>query len=808
MLSISSAKTAGGAASYFSDHLTTENAANPHEDYYTTSPGRWIGSGAAALSLHDEVSKDDFARILLALDENHNSLLYKQKPNAQRRAGWDLTFSAPKSVSAIFASADSDLQQQVQQAHDHAVEQAMQYLQENGGIAARRGKGGEILENAKLVAAVFSHATSREQDPQLHSHAFVMNLAQRSDDSWGGIQSREIFKRKMETGAFYRVALAEQLKNLGFKIEQDNRSFKVAQVPEKLVKSWSKRRTQVLDKMNEKGGASAKSAEAAALETRKAKDEIEPEALKKRWQQEAREHDFTVDKINEIRQLEQPAREMPSPENLWQELTQRRSTLNQHQLKAAIFEKAAGVLSTNGAKDYYKQLLKDENTIILTDENNHLRFTSKEMFELEQSIIEQSKQRQSENHQVSNKAMKAARAEASGLSGEQKAMLKHITDNTGIAVVEGMAGTGKSYALKAARAAWEADDKTVIGAALSGKAAAGLEESANIKSQTLHSLLAELEENKKQIDKQTVIVIDEAGMVGSRQLKKLLDQAEQAQAKVVLVGDSKQLQPIDAGGAFRGLSDELGAASLTQIRRQKEDWARQAVTLFSAGEAGLALEMYKERDLLRSAAIRVDTIKTLIDDWQQYISKDRDNIKQALILAATKADVYQLNQAARKAQRDQLGNESITVNNREFRENDRLLFTRNNKNLDVKNGDMATVTAISDNQITVRTDDDRIITIDTESYDHLDYGYAVTTHKAQGATVQKAFVLASEMSGREWSYVAASRAKEETIIYADNETLNDLEITMSRSDQKDFSQDYLSVQPQPEQQRRAAGWER
>ena len=807
MLSISAAKTAGGATSYFSDHLTTENAANPHEDYYTSgSPGRWMGSGAEALGLHSEVTKEDFARALLALDEDGESLLYKQKPNSKRRAGWDLTFSAPKSVSAIWATADSDLQHQIQQAHEEAVTAAMQYLQESGGITARRGKGGEILENAKLVAAVFQHGTSREQDPQLHSHVFTMNLAKREDGTWGGIQSLEIFKRKIEIGTFYRVALAEKLKELGFSIEQDNRSFKVAQVPESLTKTWSKRRAQVLDKMQEKGGQSAKSAEKAALDTRQAKQSVDQQTLKNRWQQEAAEHDFTAEKINEIRQLEQPKREMPTVENLWLELTQQRSTLNQHQLKAAVFEAAQGVLSTDEAKDYYKQLLKDENTIILTDENDNLRFTSKEMYELEQSIIEQSKQRQNENHQVSDKAQQAAQKAAPGLSDEQQAMLNHITSKEGVAVVEGMAGTGKSYALNATRAAYEADNKKVIGAALSGKAAAGLEESAGIKSQTLHSLLTELEENKQSLDHQTVIVVDEAGMVGSRQLKKLLDHAEQAQAKVVLVGDSKQLQPIDAGGAFRGLSENLGAASLKQIRRQKDDWARQAVTLFSAGEAGLALEMFKERDLLRTAASRDDTIKNLVNDWQQYIKQDKDNIKQALILAATRADVYQLNQAAREAQQDKLGNESITVNNREFRENDRLLFTRNNKNLDIKNGDLVTVTAIHDNQITVKTDDNRIITIDTEQYDHLDHGYAVTTHKSQGTTVQKAFVLASEMSGREWSYVAASRAKEETVIYADGETLNDLEITMSRSDSKDFSQDYQPVQP--EQQRQQAGWER
>ncbi len=800
MLSISHAKTAVGAASYFSDHLTTENATNPHEDYYTTGqPGQWIGSGAEALSLHSEVAKEDFARALLALDENGESLLYKQKPNSERRAGWDLTFSAPKSVSAVWAVGEQNLQQQIQQAHDHAVQQAMEYLQAEGCIAARRGKGGQNLENAKLVAAVFQHGTSREQDPQLHNHVFVMNLAQRQDGTWGAIQSKEFFKRKIEVGTFYRVALAEKLVEMGFTIERDKKSFNIVGVPESLVKQWSKRRVQVLEKMAEHSGTSAKLAEKATLTTRQAKQKIEQGVLQARWQQEATKHEFTPEKINEIRKLKAEPRTMPDSEQLWQEITQNRSTVSKTQLKTAIYESAQGVLSTDEAQRYYIDLLKHEHTIILTDKKDNLRFTSRAMWELEKSIIDQSQRRQDENHQVSEKSLQAAHDAAPNLSDEQQKMMKHITGREGVTVVEGMAGTGKSYALNAARVAFEADGKKVIGAALAGKAAAGLQESAGIESQTLHSLLAELDKGKKQLDANTVLVIDEAGMIGSRQIKRLLDYAKQAQTKIVLVGDSKQLQPIDAGASFRGLSCELGATSLINIRRQQEDWARQAVTLFSVGEAGLALKMYKERDLLKSGKTHDDTIKTLIHDWKQYTEQHPENLQHALILAATKLDVHQINQAARAARADQLGDEAITVNNREFRENDRILFTRNNKKMGLQNGDLGIVESINteQKQITVRMDTGKgkLITIDTEQYDHFDHGYAVTTHKSQGTTVNHAFVMAHEgLSGREWSYVAASRAREKTIIYADFETLAELDITMSRADAKDFSQDYPAIQ--------------
>jgi conjugative relaxase-like TrwC/TraI family protein len=578
MLSISSAKHAVSAVSYFSDHLVEENAANPHEDYYVShgEAGQWLGSGAEALGFSGEVSAEDFGRALLAIDENGEPLVQNANdPN--RRAGWDLTFSSPKSVSTLWAAGDNELSDAIKQAHSQVVERAMLYLQEDNGIISRRGKGGKELENSKLIAARFDHGTSREQDPQLHSHVFVMNLAQRADGSFGTIQSAEFFKRKMAAGAVYRAELAAKLQEMGFSIERDKKSFKVAGVSEDLQKHWSKRRAQVLSELENSASSNAKSAERAALKTRSAKEEVDREELVDRWHAEAAEYGLTQEAITELQQEQVQKLEMPDFKTLWNELTEQASTLSDNQLKARVLEASQAVLNADEALDFVQNVIHSEETITLRDAAGNKRYTSREMYELESALIENAKKRQNEQHAISKSNIDIALSKVPTISDEQREMVEHVLGDEGISLVEGRAGTGKSFSLGVARDAWQMEGKNVIGAALAGKAAAGLEEGAVIKSQTLHSLLFELNEDelgnppKRTLTANDVIVIDEAGMVGSRMMSELLSKAEAAGSKVVLVGDSGQLQPVDAGGAFRGLSKELGAAELKDIRRQKRN---------------------------------------------------------------------------------------------------------------------------------------------------------------------------------------------------------------------------------------------
>lgn len=804
MLSISNVKTAGGAVSYFADHLVTEgvtNNANATEDYYAhDEPGQWLGGGADKLGLRGQVDAKDFARMLLAVDQNDQPIVIGGGV-ADRRAGWDLTFSAPKSVSVLWAVADEQTHDAIEQAHVLAVETAMAWLESSGGIAARRGKGGAELESAALVAARFDHGTSREQDPQIHSHCFVMNLAQRQDGSWGAIQSKEFFSRKMAAGALYRSALADQLQQIGFGIERDKKSFAVIGVPDQLQQEWSTRRGQVLAEMAAHGGRTAKSAEAAALNSRRGKEEIEQHLLLDRWKQQAAEHDFSAQTVSDLqRQKHHRPEPMPTTSELWRELTQQASTISERQLEAAIFEKSQGVLSPLAAQQFLNDFVRDSETVILRDATGNRRFTSREMLELEQSIISNAQQRQNENSAIAETHVTEALAAVPSISDEQREMVEHITGNGGVMVVEGMAGTGKSFALGVARQAWESAGKNIIGSALSGKAAEGLESGSGIQSQTLHSLLYELnpdpvtgQQAKRSLTARDVIVLDEAGMVGSRQMAELLGLAEQAGAKVVLVGDSRQLQPIDAGGAFRGLSKNLGAARLTDIRRQKAVWHREAVTALSEGDAGRALTAFADHGLLQTGGDRQATISKMVATWRQDLIQNHDNDSSSLMLAGTRADVAAINRAARAAIADQLTGETTTINGHKFQSGDRILFTKNSKRIGVKNGTLGTVLhSLDGGKMAVLLDDvGRTVIVDGEQYDSVQHGYAVTVHKSQGATVDRAYVLAHEsMSGQEWSYVAASRSRDETTIFADSELISELDLTMARSQAQDLTTDY------------------
>lgn len=811
MLSISNAKHASGAISYFSDHLVQDNAVNATEDYYTAhgEPGQWIGRGAEALGLTGEVQAEDFARTLLAVDKDGKSMVTNGN-DPDRRAGWDLTFSAPKSVSTLWAAGDDELRDAIAKAQSDAVDKAMSYLENDGGVSGRRGKGGLELEASKMIASKFNHGTSREQDPQLHTHTFVMNLAQRADGTWGAIQSFEIMKRKMATGAIYRAELAHQMQQLGFNIEQKPKGlFEVTDISEDLQKKWSKRRDQVVAGMKENGGKSAKSAEAAALSTRSKKEEVSQDDLVERWKEEAAEHGLTDEAIKQLQQQEHVEIKMQSTEEIWLELTQQSSTLSEYQLTAKIFEKSAGALSADEAQAFLRDIIKSEETITLRDHSGNKRYTSREMYQLEQSIVIDASTRQNESHALDRMIVDNALSKVPTISDEQRNMIEHVTGDEGVSIVEGMAGTGKSFALAVANDAWTTAGYNVVGAALSGKAAEGLQEGADIKSQTLHSLLFELSRDpitnkpaKRQLTNKDILIIDEAGMVGSRQMSQLLEKANEAGAKVVLVGDSKQLQPVDAGGSFRGLSKQLGAAELIDIRRQRQDWAKQAVTDFASGDAGKALAAFDERGLLQSGATHEETIEKMVSKWlDDANNKSGGDLSSSLMLAGTRADVAHLNQAARAALDETLTGDPVYINNAYFQINDRVLFTKNDKNLDVKNGSLATVvfTDLESNTITVKLDGDnqKLVVIDPNNYESVQHGYAVTTHKAQGVTVDRAYVLANEyMSGQEWSYVAASRSRDDTTIFATQSLMSELEQTMSKSQAKDLATDYVVEQKQ------------
>jgi Ti-type conjugative transfer relaxase TraA len=510
-----------------------------------------------------------------------------------------------------------------------------------------------------------------------------------------------------------------------------------------------------------------------AIHTRDKKDVIPRSELFQQWQSEAQAHEFSFETLKSAELSEVPERK--TDEQILYELTERQSTFKPQALHAAIAVNEAGNLDAAGVQEKAEKLMESREIVQLRNpRTGEMRLTTHEMLQLEKQMVEQAEaMNNTTTHEVTADSISAA-IESRTLSAEQENALRHMTGSNQISALVGIAGAGKSYTLGAAREAWESSGYKTIGAALSGKAAQGLQESAEIKSDTIHATLKNLESGELKLDEKTVLIVDEAGMVGSRQTAKLIQHAQESGAKLVLVGDHKQLQPIDAGGAFKAIQNKIGAAEMVENRRQKEQWASNAANDIRNGSALKALYEYQKHGKLQMCSDTQEASQSLVKTWNQNIN-DVSDIKDNLILASTKKEVAQLNSLARESMENKglLGASThiqTTAGKLEISEGDRILFNRNNKYLGVKNGTLGHVERISSTQILIKTDDGNTVNLYGSDYEHVSHGYAVTTHKSQGVTVQNSFILNSgSMASSELSYVQMSRHKNEAHLFIDRQ---------------------------------------
>jgi len=389
------------------------------------------------------------------------------------------------------------------------------------------------------------------------------------------------------------------------------------------------------------------------------------------------------------------------------------------------------------------------------------RFTTREMIEAEQRLHRAAElMAEKQLHEVSDRDRQAAlaRAEQRGLvlSGEQAEALAQVTDGRDLGIVVGYAGTGKSAMLGVAREAWEAAGYEVRGVALSGIAAENLESGSGIASRTIASMEHGWQNGRDLLTSRDVLVIDEAGMVGTRQLERVLSHAQEAGAKVVLVGDPQQLQAIEAGAAFRSLHERHGGVEIHEVRRQREDWQRDATRDLASGRTRDAILAYDSHGMVHSAETREQARDDLIERWDRDRQASPDASR--IILTHTNAEVRELNEAARDRMREagDLGEDvRVTVERgeRSFAAGDRVMFLQNERGLGVKNGTLGTIEQVSERSMSVRTDDGRSVSFDLKDYDRIDHGYAATIHKAQGMTVDRTHVLATPGMDAHGSYV-------------------------------------------------------
>lgn len=433
---------------------------------------------------------------------------------------------------------------------------------------------------------------------------------------------------------------------------------------------------------------------------------------------------------------------------------------------AGMFQRAmAAVLQS-------RELLRiDRDAIDLaTGERIRARYTTHGLIRLEAEMARRSMWlSERDSHGVKDVIREAILVGHHRLSPEQKTAIEHVTNSAWIAAVVGRAGAGKTTMMKAAREVWEAAGYQVVGGALAGKAAEGLEKEAGIESRTLASWELRWREGSNTLDGRSVFVLDEAGMVSSKQMTTFLEAVVRAGAKLVLIGDPDQLQPIEAGAAFRAIVNRVGYAELETVYRQREEWMRIASLNLARGRVAEAIDAYQTKGRVIDQKTKTMAIRALVADW----NTEYDPAKTTLILAHLRRDVRLLNELARSAlvSRGLVGEGFVfqTADNaRKFDIGDQIVFLKNDSALGVKNGMIARVVEAAPERIAAMVgegDQLRRVVIEQKTYNSIDHGYATTIHKSQGATVDNVKVLASLSLDRHLTYVAMTRHREDVALY-------------------------------------------
>jgi conjugative relaxase-like TrwC/TraI family protein len=794
------AKLSVGREAYYTRELATD-----HETYLSghgESPGRWYGAGATSLGLEGEASVAGFQAMFEGRDPRTGELL--GRPHGRNAVpAFDVVLRPTKSVSILYGLGDPATGRAVLAAHHAGLAEAVGYLDEH--LGARRGHGGvQHVSGQGVLAVGFDHRTSREGDPLVHTHLVVANRVQGPDGRWSALDGRDLYRHRLAADAIYRASYQRELvRTLGVEWTSADRhgNRELQGIPEELVRSFSKRAGQIdaeLDRLVADGAErTPRLVKWAVQATRKAKESEAPDTLYGRWRAEAAERGHDPDTL--IREVtgRTPDRDLDrtvsaevtgrlfdrlaGPDGL----TEHASTFARQDVLVAVGAGLAGAGRTEleGLADRF--LAERAVSVVADRALEERRWSTPELLAVEQRLVESATGRTAEQTaRVSHEAVREAVAAHPTAGADQQAMVRDVCQGgAGVAVVVGRAGTGKTFALGIARHAWQLDGYRILATAPTGIATMSLQGEGFEDVATCDRLLGDLDCGREQLDPRTVLVVDEAGMVSSRKLGRLLEHADQAQTKVVLVGDDRQLAAIDAGGGFRALRLRLGASELTENRRQHQAWEREALDLVRSGLVEEAVAAYQAHDRVVAADSKpAATLALLQDWWVAWQQAERDPAHEVVVLAARRAEVDRLNSACQEllAARGRLGGERLQVEDRQLAVGDRVVCGHNAiGELGVANGSRGTITALDPHArtLTLRLDsnDARTVILPRAYLDgrgrgernrRVDLAYATTGHRAQGLTRGRALVRLTGSEDVNWLYVQLSRARQDTRLYA------------------------------------------
>jgi conjugative relaxase-like TrwC/TraI family protein len=809
---MSASSIGAGRGGGYARYLEGKTIAPERGDYYLTpagelteAPGRWLSDRETLERLGIEpdapVAGADFIALMEGRDPGSGRWLRPAGSDGSRGGGIDVTFSAPKSVSVVWALGDPWQREQIEQAHAKAVERAMAYLKERVPVVRRRYDGQVVEQHAKdVIATAYRHTTARgvsgaeAPDPQLHTHV-VISGAVREDDRVVAVASRPVFRGLREVGAFYRSALAQELTEEGYPIEQgtgkDGKYFEIAGVPVELRDAFSKRHreiAQAAERFRATHGRAPERGEIRdiALENRRAKDLTTRGDLQRVWAQTGERHGFGADEAVHLVGAPLPAaRERGLEERIETTLTERTATFDGGLLRAVALEQSAGELAPEEAIAVTRAMVGERR--ILTLEGG--RMTTLAIRAQEQAIerrtVELAKPADREVGVVARQLAGLEVAERIGapLSREQERALRALTGPERIAVLIGPAGTGKGLVIDAAARAEHTVGREVVGIAVAGSTAErlGIDSPALAgRTLTLDALVARADRGTLEIGRDTTVILDEAGMVDHKRMDKLTELVERSGAKLIAVGDGRQLPSIGPGGMFDRIAHRARRAELEEVRRTSDPEARKAWSALRNGEPERAMAHYQSRSQLFLTDTREQAAEAAVKRWAELTEK-RDIREVALITDASNVEVDRLNARAQhlRAERGELGDHEIKLPHKHYglREGDRIVFTSQHHEpgqTRVENGSRGQVTTVDrDRGVTVTLDvSDRQVTLAREELESLRLGYAQHIYREQGATVERAVVLTGGwQTSREAAYVQASRARHGTEWYLNRDEL-------------------------------------
>lgn len=779
------------------------------EDYYSghgEPKGIWYGLGSKIFGLQHKTIRDNDYEMLMTGFSPSGEALVQNAGKENRRAAWDCTLSAPKSVSLTWASSSHKLRQSIEKAIDVSVQKTIRLMEQQVAWTRRGNTSSQYERTAGLIFACFNHCTNRNEEPQLHTHLLVLNAAPRSDDTWGSIASESLYHWKMACGAIYRAELAYQMRELGFGIEPDGDSFHLQGISKKACDAFSSRAQEIDYELKKAGIQSSSSKQGVSFKTstRKAKNTIERGKLLQNWKGTLEKHGLSESYVECLAHRENA---LPSSslelDFLLSKISYKKAVFSEQELYRVIaIEASHNGYSAAQVEELTYLAKQSEDLIPLQAKNAFSRqFTTLDVLTCERLMVNDAKTlAKRASHKITiTEVSEAIRLAESQLGfcfdEEQKEAIQYTLCSGDLSITQGSAGAGKTTLMLAAKIAYEKRSMEIRGACIAKKAADNLTHETGIQSQTIASLVTSINGNKHPLKDVDILVVDEAGLIPSTDLQQLLHEATVSTCKVILTGEDKQLDAINRGGALRFLSrpEVLGTQRIETIRRQRQEWAKQVVVNLRDKRSKEALEELSKHNCVHWADTNEEAILELIRDWELYQKTHSE--KQSLVIAHEWKDVKKLSKAIREIyiREGKVGTENIKLTcsiadkkfQYEYSVGDRVKFCRNEyRRLQVSNGTLGTIREIkqlsdSETKLSIELDDKRIVSFKVSEYSddiglNLCHAYALTVFSSQGTTVDgNTFTLFSGRMGQRETYVALSRHKDESHIYINEAEINE-----------------------------------